>query len=121
MVTDGSGALLSAGDHVMTVLDDPSRPETIAPSESTTTLYYHESVGGRFEGDGGFLGTHWRMWTTDTAEDDGSDAGGEVNAERVAASQVPPPEKRAATNEEARELRRLATDVLARAGVVRQR
>lgn len=121
MVTDGSGELLSAGDHVMTVLDDPSRSETIAPSESATTLYYHESVGGRFEGDEGFPGTHWRMWTTDTAEDDGSAAGGEANVERVAARHVPPPQKRAATSDEARELRRLAADVLARAGVMRQR
>lgn len=120
VVTDGSGALLSAGDHVMTVLDDASGSGNTTPSEPGTTLYFHESVGGRFEGEG-FLGTHWRMWTVDTADDDASDAGADDEANVAsAASPVPAPEKRAATAEEARELRRLANEVLSRAGVRRE-
>lgn len=84
----------------MTVLDDASGSGNITPSEPGMTLYFHESAGGRFDGKG-FLGTHWRMWTVDTADDDASDAGDEANVAGSAASPVPAPapEKRAATAE----------------------
>src|SRR5262245_23999002 len=48
---DESGSLLAAGDSVMFVR------ETSADGEATLTE--HESIGGRFEKDGSFRGTHW--------------------------------------------------------------
>jgi hypothetical protein len=48
---DEHGRLLAAGDHVMFVR------ETSPDGEATITD--HESIGGRFEDDGSFRGTHW--------------------------------------------------------------
>lgn len=51
---DADGRLLSGGDHVMFVRET-------TPDGEIATLIDHESVGGRFEKDGSFLGTHWLM------------------------------------------------------------
>ena len=50
---DEHGDLLAGSDHVMFVRD--TTPDGL---ESTTTD--HESIGGRFERDGSFRGTHWK-------------------------------------------------------------
>lgn len=49
---DETGALLSGGDHVMLVRET-------TPDGLDATLTEHHSVGGRFEPDGSFRGTHW--------------------------------------------------------------
>ncbi|HEX6162000.1 MAG TPA: hypothetical protein VFZ31_01455 [Vicinamibacterales bacterium] len=48
---DEHGKLLSAGDHVMRIR------ETTA--EGLVTVSDHESVGGRYDDQGGFFGTRW--------------------------------------------------------------
>jgi hypothetical protein len=50
---DADGRLLAGGDHVMVV-------RRTTPDGITATLTEHESVGGRFDDDGAFRGTHWR-------------------------------------------------------------
>lgn len=62
---DEQGQLLSGGDHVMFVRE-------ITPDASEATLTDHESVGGRFEQDGAFRGTYWKMTLENSA--DGDDA-----------------------------------------------
>lgn len=124
VLIDGDGALLSAGDHLMTVVTDPARPASAAAPDVAnlaTERYYHESVGGRFDGEDSFDGTHWRMWTVDTGDSEQGDADEPANAGGADAPALPAPAKRKATAEEGRELRRIARDVLARAGVQRER
>ena len=60
---DGDGRLLSAGDHVMIVSQAARLDRPIA-------TYDHESVGGRYAGDGSFHGTRW---ITRTEQEEGAD------------------------------------------------
>ena len=46
---DATGTAISASDHVLLTL----------PSANGEKLLRHESLGGRIEADGSFLGTHW--------------------------------------------------------------
>ncbi|HEX8029842.1 MAG TPA: hypothetical protein VF491_15320, partial [Vicinamibacterales bacterium] len=73
-----------------------------APDGIIATLSEHESIGGRFEVDGSFRGTHWTsMLETSPDEDEG--------VTRSA-------ERRPPSNEEIAALRRLIDDVLGRLG-----
>ena len=91
---DEHGALLSGGDHVMYVLET-------TPGGDEATLTEHHSIGGRFETDGAFRGTHSRS-TLESA------AGGEDE------SKVRSVENRPPTEDEIAALRRLVEDVLSR-------
>lgn len=118
VVTDATGALVSAGDHVMSATADAPARAKRAPggaAEAPDDLWYHESIGGRFEAGGEFRGTHWRMWSLATTDDD-EEGAAETEDDSGAAHALPAPERRAATADEADALRRLATDVLVRAG-----
>jgi hypothetical protein len=90
---DQDDRLLSGGDHVMFVLET-------TPDGSEATLTAHESVGGRFETDGSFLGTYWN---TTSENSPGEDAGVTRTAER-----------RPPSDEEITKLRGLIEDVLGR-------
>jgi hypothetical protein len=58
VVVDASGSPISAGDSVFDRIDgDPPRVR-------------HESVGGRFEADGTFRGTHWLSVGPDRGDDE---------------------------------------------------
>jgi hypothetical protein len=94
---DERGQLLSGGDHVMFVR------ETNPADDSEATLTDHESVGGRFEADGSFRGTHWK-----TTLESGP---GDANDESVTRSA----EHRPPTMDEVAALRRIIEDVLSRA------
>jgi hypothetical protein len=92
MVTiDGAGRPLSAGDWVML--------RTADDTAGVTSV--HESVGGRLEPDGRFLGTRWRLVTF---EPPGSD-----EAERRDAVPSPP------TPEDVAAIHALVREILARA------
>jgi len=91
---DGHGDLLAGGDHVMFVRDT-------TPDGLEATLTDHESIGGRFEKDGSFLGTHWKT----TLE---SSAGEEESSITRSA------EHRSPTEAEIAALRRIIDDVLKR-------
>jgi len=93
---DENGALLAGGDHVMFVR------ETTADGEATLTE--HESVGGRFEQDGTFRGTHWHTVLESSAGDD------ESSVTRSA-------EHRPPTEDEVARLRAIVDDILSRASV----
>lgn len=90
---DADGRLLAGSDHVMFVRE--TRPDGAA------TLTEHLSVGGRFETDASFLGTHWHTVLEDGGGDDGS-------ITRSA-------EHRPPTADEVVALRRIVDDVLRRA------
>ena len=63
---DEHGDLLAAGDHVMFV-------RATTPDGLGAALTDHESIGGRFEKDGSFLGTHWKTTLESSAgEEEGS-------------------------------------------------
>ena len=62
---DGAGTLLAASDHVMFV-------RKTTPDGDVATLTDHESVGGRFESDGSFLGTRASMTLETDPETDAS-------------------------------------------------
>jgi hypothetical protein len=91
---DENGNLLAGGDYVMFVLET-------GPDECVATLTEHLSVGGRFEKDGSFLGTHWHTVLESDPEDD------EKSVTKSA-------EKRAPSAEEIAALRRIIADVLSR-------
>ena len=91
---DEHGQLLSGGDHVMFVR------ETTPDGEATLTE--HESVGGRFEPDGSFRGTYWKMTLESSPDGDGD------------ASVTRSSENRQPSADEIAALRRLITDVLSR-------
>ena len=93
---DENGQLLSGGDHVMFVRE--TTPDDVA------TLTEHESVGGRFEKNGSFLGTYSKMLLESSP--DGDDEQSVVRSS----------EKRAPTEEEIAALRRIIDDVLSRQG-----
>jgi len=92
---DEDGALLSGSDHVMYVLET-------SPGGDEATLTEHHSVGGRFEPDGSFRGTHSKL-TLESA------AGGEEGESKVRSVENRPP-----TEDEIAALRRLVADVLSR-------
>jgi hypothetical protein len=91
---DEHGRLLAGGDHVMLV-----RETTADGCEATVTD--HESIGGRFEEDGAFGGTHWKTTLEASADDD------ESSVTRSA-------EHRPPSAEEIAGLRRIIDDVLDR-------
>ena len=91
---DEQGRLLAGGDHVMFV-----RETTRDGDEATVTD--HESIGGRFEEDGDFRGTHWKATLETSADED------ESSVTRSAQHRRPSPEEIA-------ELRRIIDDVLNR-------
>jgi len=76
--------------------------ETAPHDDSIATLTDHESVGGRFESDGSFRGTHWK--TTLESNPRGND---DESTTRSA-------ENRAPSEEEIAALRRIIADVLSR-------
>lgn len=92
---DENGQLLSGGDHVMFVRE--------MTDDCVATVTDHESVGGRFEKDGSFLGTYWK---TRLESDPSGDE--EKSVTRRA-------EKRLPTDDEVAALRRIVADVLSRA------
>ena len=92
---DEHGQLLSGGDHVMFVRE-------ATPDGSEATLTDHESVGGRFEQDGSFRGTHWA--TTLESQPDSDDG---ESVPRATASRAP-------SEEEVAALRQIIADVLTR-------
>ena len=92
---DEHGQLLSGGDHVMFVR------ETTADG-GAATLTEHESIGGRFEPDGSFRGTYWKMTLESSPDGDGD------------ASVTRSSENRQPSADEIAALRRLITDVLSR-------
>jgi hypothetical protein len=61
VVVDASGTLLSASDGVFYYIEGEPR------------LVYHENLGGRFEPDGRFSGTHWVSTGPDPGEDEPAD------------------------------------------------
>jgi len=58
VVLDASGTPVSASDAVFYYIE--GEPRTV----------YHENLGGRFEPDGRFLGTHWVSTGADPGEDE---------------------------------------------------
>ena len=91
---DETGNLLAGGDYVMFVLET-------GPDGCVATLTEHLSVGGRFEKDGSFLGTHWHTVLESDPEDD------EKSVTKSA-------ERRPPTAEEIAALRQIIADVLSR-------
>ena len=91
---DEQGRLLSGGDLVMFVRET-------SPDGEVATLTDHESLGGRFEEDGSFRGTHWKATLESSADDD------ESSVTRSAQHRQP-------SEEEIAELRRIIADVLDR-------
>ena len=92
---DEHGQLLSGGDHVMYVRET-------TPDGSEATLTDHESIGGRFEQDGSFRGTYWKM-TLESAPGGDED----TSVTRSAEHREPSVDESAA-------LRRIIADVLSR-------
>ena len=90
---DEHGQLLSGSDHVMFVRET-------TPDGEVATLSDHHSIGGRFEKDGSFLGTHWKMTLESNAND-------EESVTRSA-------EHRPPSEDEVAALRRIIDDVLSR-------
>ena len=93
ITTDGEDRLIAGGDYVMYVLET-------TPDGMDATLTEHVSLGGRFEADGSFLGTHWK---TVQENSPGEDEGVTRSAER-----------RAPSDEEIAALRHLIADILRR-------
>lgn len=62
VLLDATGQPLSASDHVLYCAD---RPGADAPARIR-----HESIGGRFETDGSFLGTCWHMVGSEPADEE---------------------------------------------------
>ena len=94
LTLDVEGTLLAGGDHVMFVRET-------TPDGMEATLTEHHSVGGRFESDGSFRGTHWiSILETKPGEDEG---------ETRSAEHRPP------TDEEIAALRVIAAEVMRRA------
>lgn len=91
---DADGRLLSGSDHVMFIRET-------TPDGSSALLTDHESVGGRFETDGSFRGTHWLTTLENSAD-------GETSTTRAAVHRAP-------TEVEVERLRRLIDEVLRRA------
>ena len=94
ITVDQDGRLLSGGDHVMIVLET-------TPDGVEATLTEHESVGGRFEADGSFLGTYWKTTFQNNPDEE------ESSVTRSA-------ERRRPSDEEVAALRGIIADVLGR-------
>ena len=92
---DQNGVLLAAGDSVMFVRET-------AADGGEATLTEHENIGGRFETDGSFRGTHWHTVLENSAADD----------ERSVARSA---EHRPPTEDEVARLREIVDDILSRA------
>ena len=92
---DANGQLLSGSDHVMFVRETDPKDDSIA------TLTEHESVGGRFETDGSFVGTYWKTILEASADDP------DTSITRSA-------ERRTPSEDEVAALRRIIADVLSR-------
>ena len=91
---DEQGRLLAGGDFVMFVRET-------TPEGGEATLTDHESIGGRFEEDGDFRGTHWKATLESSADDDESSVTRSAQHRRPSA-------------EEIAELKRIIDDVLNR-------
>ena len=94
LTLDAAGTLVAGGDGVMFVRET-------TPDGMEATLTEHHSVGGRFETDGSFRGTHW-ITVIETAP-------GEDEGVTRSADHRPP------TEEEIAALRAIAADVMRRA------
>jgi hypothetical protein len=90
---DETGALLAGGDHVMFVRET-------TPDGTEATLAEHEDIGGRFEDDGSFRGTHWHTFLEHGADE-------ERSVTRSA-------EHRPPTDEEVTRLRQIIAEILSR-------
>ena len=73
VVVDAAGTPITASDGTFSCVDGEPR------------MVYHENLGGRFEADGRFLGTHW----VSTGPDPGEDArAARIDTERADARAV---------------------------------
>lgn len=63
ITVDGNGTLLAGNDMVMFQREEQRGRDLV-------TIYDHENVGGRFEGDGSFRGTRWITHTEQIGDDD---------------------------------------------------
>lgn len=63
ITVDATRAVLSAGDGVMFHREERR-------GNDLWNIYDHESVGGRFEADGSFRGTRWRIHTEQPGDDE---------------------------------------------------
>jgi len=96
---DATGTAISASDHVLL-------SRTAGDGQK---VLCHESLGGRIESDGSFLGMHWIAEGPEPAEDEGPETRGEDD---------PPwgnPVHRPPTAAEVERLLAIAADVVARA------
>jgi hypothetical protein len=98
VVLDATGTLISASDGLLRRFAD--RSMTGPPAAGARAWMVHESVGGRFEADGRFGGTHWRSMGEEPLDD-----------EEPAWDSV----SRAPTSDEAAALAALAAELLRRA------
>ncbi len=95
ITVDGSGKLLSAGDHVLFVREPAVRDGIMV------AIYDQESVGGRYADDGLFHGTRWQTRTEQVVDSD--------DEVKTTATPSPPSEDDIAS------LNRLVADVMRRA------
>lgn len=91
---DENGDLLSGGDYVMFVRET-------GPNECDAKLTEHINIGGRFEKDGSFRGTHWHTLLETDPNDD------EKSTTKHAHHRAP-------SEDEVAALRRIIADVLRR-------
>ena len=91
---DENGELLSGGDYVMLVRE-------VGANECEAKLTEHINIGGRFEKDGSFRGTHWHTML-------------ETDPQDVDKSVTRSAEHRPPTDSEIAALRRIIADVLSR-------
>jgi hypothetical protein len=77
---DEQGRLLAGGDHVMFVRETPDGAEA--------TVTDHESIGGRFEEEGDFHGTHWKATLESSADDDESSVTRSAQHRRPSAEEI---------------------------------
>jgi hypothetical protein len=91
---DEQGQLLAGGDFVMFVRET-------TPDGGEATVTDHESIGGRFEEDGDFRGTHWKATLETSADEDESSVTRSAQHRRPSADEIA-------------ELKRIIDDVLNR-------
>lgn len=68
VVLDASGQLVSANDSVLYRIEIAEN--STGPNATPLSEYHQESIGGRFEADGGFRGTRWISVTVELAEEE---------------------------------------------------
>ena len=78
---DEQGQLLAGGDFVMFVRET-------TPDGGEATVTDHESIGGRFEEDGDFRGTHWKATLETSADDDESSVTRSAQHRRPSADEI---------------------------------